>query len=100
MYHDRLVCGEDKSYFHKLLRTVCTQFFENIDLEFSESDENPTRPPILLFGDFMNPASKENRIYEEITNIEKLKIILGDILMDFNMVYKKKLANTFFYGRN
>lgn len=32
--------------------------------------------PVLLFGDFMSQASKENRIYEEITNINKLKDVL------------------------
>lgn len=94
VYHDRLIGHEDKSYVHKLLKSVCAQFFENIVLEFSEYDE--TGAPILLFGDFMNPISKKNRIYDEITNIEKLKIVLAENLMDFNMVYKKDLEIIFF----
>jgi dynein heavy chain len=73
---------------------VCAQFFENTELEFSEYDE--TGAPILLFGDFMNPISNENRIYNEITNIEKLKIVLAENLMDFNTVYKKDLQIIFF----
>lgn len=96
MYHDRLVCQEDRSYFHKLLQSVCTRFFNNTVLQFSESDHDLTRPPMLLFGDFMNPVVKENRIYEEITNIEKLKTVLLENLMDFNMVYNKDMHIIFF----
>lgn len=51
---------------------------------------------MLLFGDFMNPVSKENRIYEEITNLEKLKTVLTENLMDFNMVYNKDIQLIFF----
>lgn len=51
---------------------------------------------MLLFGDFMNPVAKENRIYEEITNIDKLKIVLMENLMDFNMVYNKDMQIIFF----
>lgn len=33
-------------------------------------------PPVLLFGDFMAiSAAKEDRVYEEILNIEKLKTV-------------------------
>lgn len=72
------------------------QFFNSTVLEFPKSDENFIRPPMLLFGDFMNTHSNEKRIYEEITNIEKLKIILVENLMDFNMVYNKDMQIIFF----
>lgn len=72
------------------------QFFNNTVLEFSKSDENLTRPPMLLFGDFMNPLSSEKRIYEEITNIEKLKSVLIENAMDYNMVYSKDMQIIFF----
>lgn len=96
VYHDRLVSHEDRSYFHKLIQNVCMHFFNNSVLEFSKSDENLTRPPMLLYGDFMNPFSNENRNYEEITDIEKLKIILTENLMDFNTVYNKDMQFIFF----
>lgn len=96
VYHDRLVCQEDRSYFHKLIQNVCMQFFEGPVIEFPKSDENLTRPPMLLFGDFMNTNSNEKRIYEEIMNIEKLKITLMENLMDFNMVYNKDMQIIFF----
>lgn len=39
----------------------------------------------LLFGDFMVPGqNKEDRIYEEIKDLNKLKSILMDYLEDFN----------------
>lgn len=96
VYHDRLVCPEDRSYFWKLLQNTCQQFFKNSVLEFSKSDKNLIQPPTLLFGDFMNPSSKENRIYEEIVNIEKLKTVLLENLMDFNMIYNKDMQIIFF----
>lgn len=44
----------------------------------------------------MHPVSKEERIYEEIINIEKLKAVLKENLMDFNMTYYKDLQIIFF----
>lgn len=36
-----------------------------------------TNPPVLLFGDFMVfGAEKENKIYEEIKNLDKLRNVL------------------------
>ncbi|XP_029341080.1 dynein heavy chain 6, axonemal [Acyrthosiphon pisum] len=96
VYHDRLVCQEDRSYFHNLLQNVCNRYFETKVLEFSKSDINLTRPPMLVFGDFMNSSSNENRIYEEITDIVKLKKVLTENLMDFNMVYNKDMNIIFF----
>lgn len=51
---------------------------------------------MLVFGDFMNSNSKENRIYEEITDIIKLKKVLTENLMDFNMIYNKDMKLIFF----
>lgn len=96
MYHDRLVCQEDRSYFHKLLKYISTTFFNRTVLEFSESDTNLTRPPILLFGDFMNLVSNNNRIYEEIVNIDKLKVVLTENVIDFNIAYNKDMHIIFF----
>lgn len=96
MYYDRLVCQEDRFYFKKLLKSTCIRFFDNSVVELGDMDKNQNRPPVLLFGDFMNPVPKENRIYEEIVDIEKLKTVLMEILMDFNMVYNKDLNIIFF----
>lgn len=96
VYHDRLVCQEDRLYFYKLLQDVCTNYFNTTVLKFPDSDKNFLRPPVLLFGDFMNAASKESRIYKEIINIEKLKVVLMENLMDFNMIHNKDMQIIFF----
>jgi len=66
-------------------------------LDFSNSTgKNSSRPPVLLFGDFMNPVSKESRIYEEIIDIDKLKATLVESLTNFNIVNNKNMHIIFF----
>lgn len=97
VYHDRLVCQKDRSYFFKVLQDVCTRYFNTEELDISKStDENSSRPPILLFGDFMNSVSRERRIYEEIIDIDKLKTTLVERLTDFNIVHNKDMHIIFF----
>ena len=75
-FHDRLVNGEDKSYFNKLLKEICIKYFNSSVVEGKET---------LMFGDFMIfGQARENRVYEEIRNVEKLKSILFDYLQDYN----------------
>jgi len=65
--------------------------------DFSKcTDKNPLSPPVLLFGDFMNPVSRESRIYQEIIDIDKLKTTLIKTLTDFNMAYNKDMHIIFF----
>lgn len=97
VYHDRLICQKDRSYFFNLLQDVCIRYFNTTVLDFSEStDKNSSRPPVLLFGDFVNPVSKERRIYEEIIDIDKLKTTLVENLTDFNIVNNKNMHIIFF----
>lgn len=54
-------------------------------------------PPVLLFGDFMRfGAAKEDRIYEEIRDLEKLKAMLQDYLDDYNLLTSKEMNLIFF----
>jgi len=77
---------EDKNYFYHLLNTICANIFGKEVLSFLEKDlteESST----LLFGDFLiYGIPKENRIYEEIKDIPKLKSILQ--VSFINLVYK------------
>lgn len=83
VYHDRLVTEDDKSYFKNLLNEVCDKHFD--------SKINDDREPIL-FGDFMTfGQARENRVYEEIKNAEKLKNILVDYLQDYNSTSGKEM---------
>lgn len=52
---------------------------------------------MLIFGDFMNPSTpKEDRIYEEIKNVDKLKQVLQDYLEDYNLMTAKDMKIIFF----
>ena len=60
------------------MKEVCLRCFNIpiIDIETS-NDQMVSNPPVLLYGDFIQiGATKENRIYEEFTNILKLKTVL------------------------
>lgn len=75
VFHDRLIDDNDKNYFYQLLSQICSRTFG--DEVISLSSNNIDEPPQLFFGDFMQfGAPMESRIYEEITNIEKMKTIL------------------------
>lgn len=76
VFHDRLINKEDKSYFYFLMKEVCNRNFGTPVLALPEVAIIDT-PPTLFFGDFMKfGADKKDRIYEEITNIEKMRNIL------------------------
>jgi len=73
------------------------RYFNTTVLDFSKfTDNNVSRPPVLLFGDFVNPVSKEKRIYEEIIDIDKLKTTLVENLTNFNTAYNKDMHIIFF----
>lgn len=76
MFHDRLINDEDKSYFYYLMKEICTRNFGNPVLILPD-EAVIKNPPVLLFGDFMTVgAAKEDRIYEEIRDVEKLRNVL------------------------
>ncbi|KAK0176317.1 hypothetical protein PV328_000464 [Microctonus aethiopoides] len=95
VFHDRLIDDNDKNYFYQLLSQICSRTFG--DEVISVSSNNTVEPPQLFFGDFMQfGAPMESRIYEEITNIEKMKTILQDYLDDYCMIAKKEMKLIFF----
>ncbi|XP_015429803.1 PREDICTED: dynein heavy chain 6, axonemal, partial [Dufourea novaeangliae] len=96
VFHDRLINTEDKSYFYRLLNNVCTGTFgtEVVRLPDEKSME---KPPALLFGDFMAfGAAREQRIYEELTEIPKVKRTLEDYLEDYRFSVGKDMGIIFF----
>lgn len=81
VFHDRLISDDDKNYFKNLMQEISAKYF---DLKVVEEDET------LMFGDFMiYGQARENRVYEEIKLVEKLKSVLTDYLQDFNSVTGK-----------
>lgn len=58
------------------MSAVCQKNFQQPILEIPD-EPIIEHPPLLLFGDFLNSATpKENRIYQEIPDIEKLMVVL------------------------
>nr|CAD7588833.1 unnamed protein product [Timema genevievae] len=97
VFHDRLVNVEDKSYFYHLMKEVCTRAFGRPVLSFPPEPKVITSPPVLLFGDFMNTgAARQDRIYEEIRDTEKLRHVMQDYLEDYNMMTSKEMKLIFF----
>ncbi|XP_043475594.1 dynein axonemal heavy chain 6 isoform X1 [Leptopilina heterotoma] len=96
VFHDRLINTEDKNYFHHLLGDICSRTFEEEIIPL-RGDEGVTQPPLILFGDFMSfGASKEQRFYEEITDLKKATNILQDYLDDYCLVTSKEMNLIFF----
>lgn len=94
MFHDRLICVEDRSYFLHLMSGVCQKYFQTPVLDLPD-EAVIEQPPILLFGDFMNPAQpKENRVYGEINDLDKLKVVLKvrSLLMFLRIMYLHTLC--------
>lgn len=64
---------QDKSYFYKLLNNICIGTFGTEVVRLPDED-TIEKPPLLLFGDFMAfGAAREQRIYEELTEIPIVK---------------------------
>lgn len=64
MFEDRLVSTEDRDWFQKLLQSRMSK-----DFDVDSAEVLGTGP--LLYGDFM-VANTDNKIYEEITDIDKV----------------------------
>ncbi|GJQ70897.1 hypothetical protein Trydic_g814 [Trypoxylus dichotomus] len=96
VFHDRLINKEDKTYFYLLMREVCGRCFGTPVLMLPD-EPVILNPPILIFGDFMQVGvERENRIYEEIRDINKLRNVLQDYLDDFNLLTSKEMKLIFF----
>ncbi|XP_076248728.1 dynein heavy chain at 16F [Calliopsis andreniformis] len=96
VFHDRLINLEDKSYFYRLLNNICTVTF-GVEVVRLPDEEIIEKPPLLLFGDFMAfGAAREQRIYEELTEIPKVKRTLEDYLEDYRFSVGKDLGIIFF----
>ncbi|XP_022919976.1 dynein axonemal heavy chain 6 [Onthophagus taurus] len=97
VFHDRLINKEDKSYFYFLMRETCGKCFANPVLQLPTDTDIIETPPVLLFGDFIvMGADKENRFYDEMKDIVKLKNVLNDYLDDYNLMSSKQMDLIFF----
>ncbi|XP_030643583.1 dynein heavy chain 6, axonemal [Chanos chanos] len=91
VFHDRLINNEDKTYFNAMLSEMASKYF-SFNLEPSYFVKQP-----IIFGDFIKVgAEKADRIYEDLTDIEKIRSVLQDYLDDYNMTFSKETKLVFF----
>nr|XP_057922299.1 dynein axonemal heavy chain 6 isoform X3 [Doryrhamphus excisus] len=91
VFHDRLINGQDKEYFNTIVCDSASKYF-SINLEPSYFVTEP-----IIFGDFIKVgAEKEERLYEDLTDLDKIQNVLQDYLCDFNMTYSKESKLVFF----
>jgi dynein heavy chain len=89
VFHDRLNTDSDVTYFIDLMMEMLNGFFksgQNRDELFGESK--------VMFGDLLR--LDVNRMYEEITNKDKLKKVLEGKLEDYNSGADQRMSLVFF----
>uniref|UniRef100_A0A8C3ADL9 Dynein axonemal heavy chain 6 n=1 Tax=Cyclopterus lumpus TaxID=8103 RepID=A0A8C3ADL9_CYCLU len=91
VFHDRLINNQDKTYFNTIVTEMANKHF-SITLEPSYFVTQP-----IIFGDFIKlGADKEERVYEDLTDMEKIQAVLLDYLDDYNMTFSKETKLVFF----
>ncbi|XP_023277881.1 dynein heavy chain 6, axonemal [Seriola lalandi dorsalis] len=91
VFHDRLINNQDKKYFNTIVCEMASKYF-SINLEPSYFVTQP-----IIFGDFIKVgAEKEDRLYEDLTDMNKIQTVLQDYLDDYNMTFSKKTKLVFF----
>ncbi|CAG5121595.1 unnamed protein product, partial [Candidula unifasciata] len=91
VFHDRLISHEDKMFFHHIMSEMASKHFgESVDPESFVSHP-------IIFGDFMKMGTPStDRMYEDLTDIAKVKSVLNDYLDDYNMQSSKEMKLVFF----
>ncbi|TKS69211.1 Dynein heavy chain 6, axonemal [Collichthys lucidus] len=91
VFHDRLINNQDKTYFNTIVCEMASKYF-SINLEPSYFVTQP-----IIFGDFiMVGAEKEDRLYEDLTDMDKIQTVLQDYLDDYNLTFSKETKLVFF----
>ncbi|KAL7297685.1 hypothetical protein TKK_0009351 [Trichogramma kaykai] len=98
VFHDRLINSQDKTYFYRLLSGICSTTFSDAVLELPETDEElMANPPLLLYGDFLEfGAPPDKRLYEEIVDLDRTRVVLQDYLDDYCVQTSKDMSLIFF----
>lgn len=92
IFHDRLINQEDKEYFKKMTIELLSKHFA-----VSASYDDLFVERSILFGDFLKMGlDHEDRQYEEVNDIEKMKSILQEYLEEYNMASTNTMDIVFF----
>ncbi|ESN90843.1 hypothetical protein HELRODRAFT_194633 [Helobdella robusta] len=75
VFHDRLVDDTDKRTFYHLLSDVTSRLFTEETMT-----EQDFETQSIIFGDFIKIGlPKEERVYDDLTNNDKIKSVLKDV---------------------
>ncbi|XP_029367943.1 dynein heavy chain 6, axonemal [Echeneis naucrates] len=91
VFQDRLINNQDKTYFNTIISEMASKYF-SFNLEPSYFETQP-----IIFGDFIKVGTeREDRVYEDLTDMSKIQTVLQDYLDDYNMTFSKKTKVVFF----
>ncbi|XP_056136504.1 dynein axonemal heavy chain 6 [Lampris incognitus] len=91
VFHDRLINNHDKTYFNTIMSEMACKHF-GLKLEPAYFSNNP-----IIFGDFIKVgAGKTDRVYEDLTDMDKIQAVLQEYLDDYNMSFSKETKLVFF----
>ncbi|XP_021092936.1 dynein heavy chain 3, axonemal isoform X6 [Heterocephalus glaber] len=100
VFYDRLVDIEDRQVFFNMVKETTSNCFkqtvEKVLIHLSPTgkivDDNIRS---LFFGDFFKPDS-DNKIYDEITDLKQLTVIMEYYLEEFNNISKAPMSLVMF----
>eukprot|EP00736_Rhodelphis_marinus_P009962 Rmarinus@m.13206 len=78
VFHDRLINFQDREWFTTFIKGQVEEHFKKPFSEVSTTDR-------LVFADFIDPDA-ENKIYDEVSDLDALKSVIDDYLMDYNLL--------------
>lgn len=87
VFHDRLICREDKEIVQSKIREIVNEKFGNAEHILADP---------ILFGDYRNALHEgEARLYEDVGTYDSIKPIFEEILEEYNQ--KRKNMNLVFF---
>jgi len=79
VFYDRLINVEDRRWFTDNMTKMCLQEFKR-----DWSHEELFEKHVILFGDFMRGDDPEDMMYEEIEELDKLRMMAARYLDEYN----------------
>lgn len=86
VFKDRMTTAEDRKWFNEYIAELAQKVFRvNLDKEILEDTE-------ILFGNFIyRGIPLEERMYEEISDYDKLSKVLLDYMKEYNLDLNQNL---------
>ncbi|QDZ24237.1 heavy chain of dynein [Chloropicon primus] len=92
VFHDRLINDEDKKWLMEMMHQMLRGRFS-----IPESYEEYFESEPIMFGDYLRlGVDREDKVYEEVKELEKVKKLLIDYLDDYNMSSTNAMNLVFF----